>query len=75
MGPLQTKSREVKESGDVSTKYNVAMESVRCGLQLEPRLFILYLFTFWHTGTIKSLPNELLAIPVCNVPWMYFDTS
>lgn len=31
-------------------------------------IFCLYLFTFWQTGTIKCMPNELLAVPVCYVP-------
>ncbi len=30
--------------------------------------FSLYLFTFWQINSIKSMLNQLLAVPVCSLP-------
>ena len=34
---------------------------------LEPYFFSLYLFSFWKSGTINSLPNELFEVSICSV--------
>lgn len=47
--------------GDINRMYNVAMGTIRLGV------FRLYLLTFWSTGTIEIVPNQLLAVLVSNL--------
>lgn len=62
-------TESIKPSGEqdgIKLMKSAEMLLVFC---VEPLIFSpQYLRTFWQVSTIKSTPNQLLAVPVYNVP-------